>query len=184
MVVQGSKSNHKPSCERRTGQRYVDGPIRQDHRCPTCTSSYASELGRRCNADTQLVQIYYFDELFYLSAIALTKISILLFYLRIFPNRDFRRWVYGVLILCVLYIVTFIPLTIFQCLPIHQAWERWDGEHSGKCINLNVEGWISAALNIIFDLVVICLPLRELSKLAMSRRRKAGIMLMFLGGGL
>ena len=31
--------------------------------------------------------------------------------------------------------------------------------------------------------MVICLPLRELSKLAMSRRKKAGVMLMFLGGG-
>lgn len=129
-------------------------------------------------------QIYYFDELFYLSSIALTKISILLFYLRIFPNPLFRRLVYGSIALCVLYILTFIPLTIAQCLPLDLAWNRWDGQHGGKCINLNLEGWLSAALNIIFDIVVICLPLRELSKLAMSRRKKAGIMLMFLGGGL
>ena len=129
-------------------------------------------------------QIYYFDEIFYLTSIALTKISILLFYLRIFPNRDFRRWVYVVLALCTLYILSFIPVTIFQCLPVHLAWERWDGQHRGRCVNLNAEGWSSAAFNIIFDLLVICLPLRELSKLAMSRRRKAGIMLMFLGGGL
>ncbi|KAF2732466.1 hypothetical protein EJ04DRAFT_565929 [Polyplosphaeria fusca] len=132
---------------------------------------------------THILHIYYFDESFYLSAIALTKISILLFYLRIFPNRDFRRAVYLTITLCALYILAFIPVTIFQCLPIHLAWERWDGEHHGKCINVNAEGWTSAAFNIIFDLVVICLPLRELSKLAMSRRRKVGIMLMFVGGG-
>ncbi|ORX93766.1 hypothetical protein BCR34DRAFT_608475 [Clohesyomyces aquaticus] len=112
---------------------------------------------------THILFIYYFDECFYLSSIALTKISILLFYLRIFPERRF--------------------LTALQCLPVHLAWERWDGEHTGKCINLNAEGWTSAAFNIIFDLVVICLPMREMSKLAMSRRKKAGIMLMFLGGG-
>ncbi|KAF2186281.1 hypothetical protein K469DRAFT_631075 [Zopfia rhizophila CBS 207.26] len=132
---------------------------------------------------THILYIYYFDESFYLSSIALTKISILLFYLRIFPNRIFRRWVYLTIGLCSVYILSFIPATIFQCLPIHIAWERWDGEHHGKCINLNAEGWTSAVFNIILDLIVICLPLRELSKLAMSWLRKAGIMLMFFGGG-
>jgi hypothetical protein len=83
-----------------------------------------------------------------------------------------------------LYIMGLIPATIFQCLPIRIAWERWDGEHHGKCISLNLEGWVSAVINIVLDLVVLCLPLRELSKLAMSRRKKAGIMLMFVGGGL
>lgn len=129
-------------------------------------------------------QIYYFDELFYLSAIALTKISILLFYLRIFPNKTFRRLVHATLAVCTLYMVGFIPATILQCIPIRIAWQHWDGQHRGKCINLNLEGWMSAALNIIFDIIVLCLPLRELSKLAMSRRKKAGIMLMFLGGSL
>lgn len=43
---------------------------------------------------------------------------------------------------------------------------------------------MSAAFNIVLDIIVLCLPLRELSKLAMNRRKKAGIMLMFLGGGL
>jgi hypothetical protein len=120
----------------------------------------------------------------YLASIALTKISILLFYLRIFPNQAFRRLVYGTLALCILYIVGFIPAVIVQCNPIRIAWQRWDGEHYGKCINLNIEGWVSSAFNIIFDIITICLPLHELSKLAMGRRKKAGIMLMFLGGGL
>ena len=114
----------------------------------------------------------------------MTKISILLFYLRIFPNKNFRRCVYVCITFGVLYILAFIPVTIFQCLPIRIAWDKWDGQHHGKCINLNAEGWAAAALNIPYDLAVILLPVRELSQLAMSRRRKAGILLMFLGGGL
>jgi hypothetical protein len=131
-----------------------------------------------------VTKIYYFDESLYLASMALTKISILLFYLRIFPNKTFRRLVYGALALCVSYMLGFIPAIIFQCTPIPLAWKHWDGEHHGKCINLNLEGWISAASNIIFDIIIICLPLHELSKLALNRRKKAGIMLMFLGGGL
>ncbi|KAF2677933.1 hypothetical protein K458DRAFT_377483 [Lentithecium fluviatile CBS 122367] len=135
------------------------------------------------NNITAILHIYYFDESFYVASIALTKISILLFYLRIFPNQNFRRLVYATLALCVLYVVGFIPAVIVQCIPIRVAWQHWDGEHNGKCINLNIEGWISAACNIILDIIIICLPLHELSKLAMGRRKKAGIMLMFLGGG-
>jgi len=122
--------------------------------------------------------------MFYLSAIALTKVSILLFYLRIFPNPVFRRLVYVALAYCIGYILGTVIALVFQCNPISLAWDRWDGEHPGKCFNLNLLGWMSAALNIVGDLIVICLPLHELSKLAMSRRKKAGVMLMFLGGGL
>ena len=122
--------------------------------------------------------------MFYLSAIALTKVSILLFYLRIFPNPVFRRLVYVALAYCIGYILGTVIALVFQCSPISLAWDRWDGEHPGKCFNLNLLGWMSAALNIVGDLIVICLPLHELSKLAMSRRKKAGVMLMFLGGGL
>jgi hypothetical protein len=80
--------------------------------------------------------------------------------------------------------LTIIPGIIVQCIPISLAWDRWDGQHAGKCLNLNALGWTAAAMNIILDLVVICLPLKEMSQLKMSWRRKTGILLMFLGGGL
>jgi hypothetical protein len=87
-------------------------------------------------------------------------------------------------VLCVLYIIIFVTITALQCIPVRIAWEHWDGEHHGKCINLNADAWASAGINIILDLVVIALPMRELKNLSMSRYRKAGVMLMFLGGGL
>jgi hypothetical protein len=130
------------------------------------------------------LQIFYYTELLYLTSIAITKISILLFYLRIFPQQGLRRAIYVTIVFCVLYIIAFVTPTALQCIPVRYAWERWDGEHHGKCINLNADAWASAAFNIVLDLVVICLPLRELKNLAMSRRRKFGVMLMFLGGGL
>ncbi|KAK7185671.1 hypothetical protein DPSP01_007456 [Paraphaeosphaeria sporulosa] len=132
---------------------------------------------------TKILHIYYFDEMLYLSSIALTKISILLFYLRIFPNPTFRKLVWVGIAYCVGYILGTILALIFQCKPLNLAWTHWDNEHPGQCFNLNLLGWLTAALNIFGDLIVICLPLHELSKLAMGRRKKAGIMLMFLGGG-
>jgi hypothetical protein len=122
------------------------------------------------------------DEVFYILCIAMTKISILLFYLRIFPERRFRRMAWATLTCCVLFIATFVPALIAQCNPISLAWDRWDGEHEGKCINLNAMGWAAAAINIVLDLAVIILPIFETLKLRMSMMRKVGIGLMFAGG--
>jgi hypothetical protein len=92
--------------------------------------------------------------------------------------------IYFTIVLCVLYIISFGTATALQCIPIRIAWERWDGEHRGKCINLNVDAWASAAVNIALDLIVMGLPMRMLTNLLMSPLRKLGIMVMFLGGGL
>jgi hypothetical protein len=137
---------------------------------------------RKALADSY--KIFYFTELLYLTSIGLTKISILLFYLRIFPHRGLRRIIYFTIVLCVLYIIAFVTATALQCLPISLAWNRWDGEHGGKCFNLNADAWASAGINIILDLIVIILPIGEIKKLSMSRRRRFAIMLMFLIGGL
>ncbi|KAL5392312.1 hypothetical protein DPSP01_000826 [Paraphaeosphaeria sporulosa] len=132
---------------------------------------------------TKILEIFYFTELLYLTAIALTKISILLFYLRIFPHKGLRRAIYVTIVLCVLYIIGFVTATALQCIPVKQAWLRWDGEHHGKCTNLNAIAWLSAGVNIVLDLFVIILPMGEIKKLSMSRRRRFGVMLMFLVGG-
>jgi DMSO/TMAO reductase YedYZ heme-binding membrane subunit len=80
--------------------------------------------------------------------------------------------------------ISFITATALQCTPVDFAWTRWDGEHPGKCFNLNVEAWMSAGINIVLDLIVISLPLRDVKNLKMGLRRKFGVMFMFLGGGL
>ncbi|KAF2748513.1 hypothetical protein M011DRAFT_400906, partial [Sporormia fimetaria CBS 119925] len=131
---------------------------------------------------TDILRIYYFDELFYLSSIGLTKISILLFYLRIFPERTFRRWTHMTIALCILYMLGFGFAVIGQCTPVNLAWNHWDGEHDGHCINLNAEGWAASAVNMVLDLMVMFLPARELARLKMSRRKRLGILAMFLLG--
>ncbi|KAI5267718.1 hypothetical protein E4T47_07999 [Aureobasidium subglaciale] len=132
---------------------------------------------------TKILEIFYFTELLYLAAIGLTKISILLFYLRIFPDWKLRRAIYAMIGLCVAYIVVFVTVTALQCIPVSMAWEKWDGEHKGKCLNLNADGWASASLNIILDLIVIVLPMKQLTVLNMDWQRKLGVIVMFLGGG-
>ncbi|KAH0004169.1 hypothetical protein KCU78_g13531, partial [Aureobasidium melanogenum] len=132
---------------------------------------------------TRILKIFYFAELLYLTAVGVTKISMLLFYLRIFPDWKLRRAIYGMIGICLTYIIVFVLVTAFQCRPVNVAWLKWDGEHPGKCLDLNADGWASASINIILDLIVIILPMKQLTMLNMSWQRKLGVIAMFLGGG-
>ncbi|KAK0628088.1 hypothetical protein DIS24_g10834 [Lasiodiplodia hormozganensis] len=131
---------------------------------------------------THILYIYYFDEDLYLSALPLLKVSILLFYLRIFPEKGFRRVVFVVIGLCVGYAIAFVLVSIFQCRPIKYAWLQWDDEHEGTCNNINAQGWSSAALNVILDLIVIILPMPQLWQLQLNKRKKFLLLLMFSVG--
>lgn len=109
----------------------------------------------------------------------MTKISICCFYLRIFPDRQFRIMTYVVIGLNVGYLIAFVLISVFQCWPLPYAWLRWDGEGNYKCNQINAQGWSAAAINMILDLVVMALPLQQLYHLNLSVRKKVYVMCMF-----
>ncbi|KLJ12295.1 hypothetical protein EMPG_12638 [Blastomyces silverae] len=131
---------------------------------------------------TKVLYIYFWDEWIYFSALTATKISLHFFYLRIFPKKSFRRAIYVVMGLTLAYGIVFIIVSVFQCSPIKLAWLRWDESTPGHCNNINLQGWTSAAFNIVLDLITLILPLRELSKMDLWRRKKIHICIMFSVG--
>jgi hypothetical protein len=131
---------------------------------------------------TNVLFYYYLGEIFYVVALGISKISILFFYLRVFPSKGFRTLTYSVMGLSVAYTVTFFFATTIQCWPISLAWTQWDGLHQGTCNNIHLQGWIAAAINIILDTMVMVLPLRHLAKLNMSLKKKVMVMAMFSVG--
>ncbi|KAJ6031579.1 hypothetical protein N7540_002311 [Penicillium herquei] len=128
---------------------------------------------------TRILYIYFWDELLYLSILPMTKISICCFYLRIFPERRFRTITYCVIGINVAYLIAFILISVFQCRPLPGAWLHWDGEGDYKCNLINAQGWSAAAINMILDIVVMTLPLRQLYNLNLSLRKKIFVMCMF-----
>ncbi|KAK7700729.1 hypothetical protein SLS57_012014 [Botryosphaeria dothidea] len=131
---------------------------------------------------THILYIYYFDEDLYLSALPMLKVSILLFYLRIFPEKGFRKAVFVTMAACIGYGIAFVLVSVFQCRPIKYAWLQWDDEHEGTCNNINAQGWSSAALNVILDVIVIILPMPQLWQLQLNKRKKFLLLLMFSVG--
>ncbi|KAF9736285.1 hypothetical protein PMIN02_006432 [Paraphaeosphaeria minitans] len=131
---------------------------------------------------TNLLFYYYMGEVFYILALGFSKISILFFYLRVFPAKDFRMQIYGVMALCGAYTTAFFLVTTIQCVPVSLAWTQWDGLHKGRCNNIHIQGWIAAGLNILLDIIVMVLPLRHLAGLNMTLKRKLMVMSMFSVG--
>lgn len=133
---------------------------------------------------TKILKIYYFDEDLYLTALPLVKCSILLFYLRVFPQERFRKICYVTMACCIGYGIAFLLVSVWQCQPMHLAWDRWDGEHAGTCNNINAQGWTSAALNVVLDVIVLGLPIPMVLQLNMNTKKKALVLLMFMVGFL
>jgi hypothetical protein len=131
---------------------------------------------------SNVLRFYFYGEIFYVLALGVSKISILCFYLRVFPDKGFRRIIYGVMGLAVAYTIALFFATTFQCTPISYAWTQWDGLHQGKCSDIHLQGWIAAGINIILDVVVMVLPLKHLAGLNMNLRKKSMVMAMFSVG--
>ncbi|KAF4972595.1 hypothetical protein FSARC_868 [Fusarium sarcochroum] len=131
---------------------------------------------------TDFLYYFYWDELLYLGALPVTKISILLFYLKVFPGQKIKMGCWILIGLNVAYFIAFELVSIFQCTPIEGAWRAWDKEFPAKCNNINIQGWMAAILNIILDIGTLVLPLGELYRLSLSTKKKLQLMLMFSVG--
>lgn len=91
---------------------------------------------------TLFAKYFYVLQVLYVIGLPMVKLSLLAFYLRVFPARPVRRVTWAAIVLILLYTVTFLFICIFACTPISYFWESWDGEHEGKCLDLNAISWI------------------------------------------
>jgi hypothetical protein len=127
---------------------------------------------------------FYTIEVLYFAQIALIKLSLLLFYHRIFPQKIIRRIIRGTIGFVVLYGVIFTLLGTFQCTPVSYFWTKWDGEHKGKCIGINVMAWVNAGMGILLDFWMLALPFSQIYGLQLHWKKKVGVALMFTVGTL
>lgn len=118
----------------------------------------------------------------YILAGSFTKVSILLLYLRLFPDQLFRRVAWAGVGLCSFIGFAFFWTCLFQCWPISTIWTFWDGEHLGRCSDRKAQGWAYLYVTIISDFAVLLLPLPTIWKLKLPMEKKLGIIAMFSVG--
>ena len=110
----------------------------------------------------------------------LTKVSILLFYLRVFPSRGFHITCNTVLGFVVLSGTVIVLCQLLQCLPVQYNWDK--SIHHVKCINVNVLTYAHAALNIFQDVLILALPVPWILRLRLELNQKICLVIMFQVG--
>ncbi|KAG8164000.1 hypothetical protein KVR01_005918 [Diaporthe batatas] len=123
----------------------------------------------------------------YPSVIACIKASVLCMYFRIFPTKFIKWGLIGLGGFTAAWWLTVVLVTIFQCTPIHAAWElalQPAVNPNSKCINNNGFFIGNAVPNIVTDLCIMVLPLHEVYKLHISRSQKIALSGVFMLGAL
>ncbi|CAM1505082.1 Fc.00g107190.m01.CDS01 [Cosmosporella sp. VM-42] len=116
----------------------------------------------------------------YAIAVACAKLSILTFYLRISPDRLLRRTVYGLIAAVCAYTLAYMLLIIFQCRPVAAA---WDINADRTCIGYLPPMMFLSVANIVFDVVLLLLPIRIVLPLQIPVRQKISLGFLFATGG-
>ncbi|KAF9735866.1 hypothetical protein PMIN02_011665 [Paraphaeosphaeria minitans] len=132
---------------------------------------------------TTFIKWFYIIEVLYFFNVAMLKLSLLFFFLRIFPAKPIKRLLRATIAINISFGIAFIVTAIFQCTPIKFYWEKWDGEHAdGKCIDVNALGWANAIISIALDIWMLALPLWQVLQLKLAWKKKVSVAMMFFVG--
>ena len=142
-----------------------------------------------CHTDRP--KIIYAGQFPYLVIVSITKMSILLFYFRLFgtpgTHQLFRRLLQITQALVVSWFVASVIPGTFRCHRIDDMWNPVivsspDERH--YCINNGAYYILTSAFNVALDIWILMLPVSIVWTLQLSGRRKVGLSAIFLLGGL
>lgn len=111
----------------------------------------------------------------------MTKISILMLYLRIFIQRWFRIICYILLVIITSYMIAAFFASVFQCAPVARAWDK---RIPGSCINITTNWYANAGFSIATDIIILALPMYPIYKSKTPLKRKIALMVVFAFGAL
>ncbi|KAL4918962.1 CFEM domain-containing protein [Aspergillus aurantiobrunneus] len=130
----------------------------------------------------QTLKLFFTEEILYCICIALVKCSILTLYFRLFPGRGMRISVFIALGITAAWAFIGFFVLLFSCSPISYYWNKWDGEHEGKCISHNNILLAHSTINIVLDVGIMAIPMPTLFRLQMPLEKRLGVSVMFAVG--
>ena len=107
----------------------------------------------------------------------LVRVSIVHFYMTIFPIRIFRTLAYVIIGLIVAMAMAIILYALLNCRPFAYSWDKTIP--NGTCESQLLAFLIPVAFNFIADVAVFMMPLPLLWTLQMGLLRKISISLIF-----
>lgn len=109
-----------------------------------------------------------------------SKLSILALYWRLFPTAFMKRGCVVLAVLTVMWWAAGVLVDIFQCTPVNKAFNL--SASNGSCISQT--GYCLGMIipNILIDIMILCLPTFEVSKLHLPRGQRCALASVFLLG--
>lgn len=126
-------------------------------------------------------QIFWATIPIYNAALILSKLSILLQYMRIFTTKPMRIACYALIAFISIYGTwTFISAWL-NCVPVAKFWNE---SIDGHCLSKKGLWFSNSAIHILTDILIIIYPMPALKSLNLPRRQKVAVMGIFSLGGL
>ncbi|KAJ5250917.1 hypothetical protein N7489_001327 [Penicillium chrysogenum] len=116
----------------------------------------------------------------YCAATGFTKCSILVFYLRIFPSRNFHIAVWVLVFIAVGYSLASVLANIFSCTPVAKSWD--DTITTGHCMDRPAFYFANAGLGIFTDFATVVVPIPWLRRLQMPLGQKIAVTVILAMG--
>ncbi|OCK73749.1 hypothetical protein K432DRAFT_339882 [Lepidopterella palustris CBS 459.81] len=114
------------------------------------------------------------------TAVSLTKISLCLTYLRLFPSQTNRWFCYAVITYLTLWCIAITLTNVLQCIPVASYYDP-SITHK-RCINWKASLVSTAALNSTSDLVVYLWPALYVWNIQLPWRQRVGLIFVFCAG--
>lgn len=111
-----------------------------------------------------------------------TKLSLLMVYMKLSPQKWFRIAAWFSIVVVALYTAIITLLMFFHCHPIRRAFDFTI--QTGGCLDAGILYMATAVSNIITDVMLFVLPTPMILKLRMSKSQKIACILIFALGSL
>ena len=111
------------------------------------------------------------------------KISILLFYVRIFGRLRYVRYLaHGIGSFTICWAIAILIVIFLQCQPMERIWNPFIKESS--CIQIWLFFIVGSAINSLVDIAILLLPIRPTWNLQMPKAQRISVIGIFSLGSL
>lgn len=123
------------------------------------------------DSQTQLANLL---GIYYIPLIFISKLSILLLYMKLFVPARSGKTYWAIHILIWSNLVFYVAILVAELVPCRLK--------EGHCVDITAVLIIGAMINVISDFAILVLPIGKIWQLHMSPRRKLGITAVFSAG--
>ncbi|KAF3198303.1 hypothetical protein TWF192_005361 [Orbilia oligospora] len=122
---------------------------------------------------------WYAYQLIYPIVLCIIKLSILSFYKGISPQKPYQIAIWSTIGLVLAYTIAIEFVYMFECPKPSMSWSV---TFPTGCMNLSVLYYTSASINILTDILILCLPIPVLMTIQIQKRKRIALVGIFFIG--